>query len=321
MAGDGLELIPEADAFRLATPLLAFAAVREALAAAAAGRAWSNPVLIAPGLGDGESFSIKSGAARGDRLVGAKIGSFWPGAPQHGRPRHSSLVVLLDADTGRARTVVEAGAMNGRRTAAANAVATDLLARADSRTLSVIGAGAQARYEIEALLRVRNFERIMIASRTSEAAQALARRLTDDGLAAEATDIAVACRAADVLVTATPGRAALFDADLIAPGVHISAMGADQAGKQELPPALLRRARLFADWPQQSLMIGEFQSVRGEAQSGAIAITAIGEVISGREPGREDPAEITVFDSSGLALQDLFVAAAVREAWRAEAAA
>jgi ornithine cyclodeaminase len=317
MAGEPLQLIAEADAFRLATPELCFSAVREALAAAASGEAWNNPVVIAPGLEAGESFSLKSGGARGARLAGAKIGSYWPTAASHGLPRHSSVVVLLDPDTGRAACVVEAGPMNGRRTAAADAVATDLLARPDSRVLSVIGAGAQAAYEVEALVRVRGFERICIASRTPEAAARLAETLRGQGLPAEAMELRTACEAADVLVTATPSRAALLEAGWIAPGTHVSAMGADQRGKQELPVELLGAAGLFADWPEQSLAIGEFQ--RLSEIPAAKPPTAIGEVILGRAPGRTSVGEITVFDSSGLALQDLFVAAAVREAWRAAA--
>lgn len=317
MAGEPLELIAEADAFRLATPELCFDAVREALAAAASGQAWNNPVVIAPGLEPGESFSLKSGGARTARLAGAKIGSFWPTASAHGMPRHSSVVVLLDPDTGRAACVVEAGPMNGRRTAAADAVAVDLLARPDSRVLSVIGAGAQAAYEVEALVRVRAFERICIASRTPDAAARLAEKLRGQGLPAEAVEVRAACEAADVLVTATPSRAALFEADWIGPGTHTSAMGADQKGKQELPVELFPRAGLFADWPDQSLAIGEFQRLSDVSGSGVARPTSIGEVILGRAQGRTSAEEVTIFDSSGLALQDLFVASAVREAWRA----
>jgi ornithine cyclodeaminase len=318
MAGEPLRLIDEACAFRLATPGLCFQAVRAALAAAAGGDGWNNPVVIAPGLQPGESFSLKSGGARAARLAGAKLGAFWPGAAGHGLPRHSSVVLLLDPDTGRAAFVLEAGPMNGRRTAAADAVASDLLARPDSRVLSVIGAGAQAAYEVEALARIRSFQRICIASRTADAAERLAAGLRGRGLPAEAHETRAACEAADVLVTATPSRAALFETEWISPGTHVSAMGADQKGKQELPVELLRRANLFADWPAQSLEIGEFQRLGDAAGAAVRRPAAIGDVILGRAPGRTSAEEITVFDSSGLALQDLFVAGAVRDAWLAE---
>lgn len=315
MAGEPLRVIPEADALRLATPELAYGAVRQALEAVVSGEAWNNPVVIAPGLNPGESFSLKSGGARPARLAGAKIGAFWPTAPDHGRPRHSSVVVLLDPDTGRAQAVIEAGPMNGRRTAAADAVASDRLARPNARVLAIVGAGAQAAYEAEALVRVRRFERILIASRSPGAAERLAERLRAQGLPAEAASAQAACQAADVVVTATPSRAPLIEPDWVRPGTHVSAMGADQAGKQELPAELLQRASLFADEPGQSRAIGEFQRLGPDTP-----VTAIGEVLIGRAPGRRDAGEITVFDSSGLALQDLFVAAAVRDAWLAEQA-
>lgn len=313
MAGEPLRVIAEADALRLATPALAYAAVRQALEAVVSGEAWNNPVVIAPGLNPGESFSLKSGGARPARLAGAKIGAFWPTASDHGRPRHSSVVILLDPDTGRAQAVIEAGPMNGRRTAAADAVATDRLARPDARVLAVIGAGAQAAYEVEALVRVRAFDRILVASRTADAADRLAQSLCGQGLPAEAAAAQAACEAADVIVTATPARAPLIEAAWVKPGTHVSAMGADQVGKQELPLELLQCAVLFADEPGQSRIIGEFQRLRADAP-----VTAIGEVLVGLAPGRRDADEVTVFDSSGLALQDLFVAAAVRDAWLAE---
>ena len=204
--------------------------------------------------------------------------------------------------------------MNGRRTAAADAVAADLLARPDARTLSLIGAGGQARYEAEAVARIRPIERILIASRRQESAEKMARELASLAKVVEAVDVRMACEAADILVTATTAKAPLFEASWIAPGTHISAMGADQVGKQELPSALLETSRLFADWTKQSVEIGEFQHVgRGDGE-GASRITAIGDVLRGCAAGRTSDRELTVFDSSGLALQDLYVAAAVLEA-------
>jgi ornithine cyclodeaminase len=117
-----------------------------------------------------------------------------------------------------------------------------------------------------------------------------------------------ACEAADVIVTATPARAPLFEAAWVRPGTHVAAMGVDAKGKQELPPALLERARLFCDLPEQSRTIGEFQHASAQAQAG---LRAIGDVLRRGEGGRTDPAEITVFDSSGIALQDLTIARAI----------
>ena len=309
-----MKVITEHEALALATPARAYDAVRAALIAAADGTGVINPVVFGPGIGPGDVFGVKSGSSRSGRVLGAKIGGYWPGNDAFGLDRHVSVVVLLDPDTGRAMATIEAGAMNGRRTAAADAVAADLLARPDARTLSLIGAGGQARYDAEAVARIRPIERILIASRSQESAEKMARELASLAKVVEAVDVRTACEAADILVTATTAKSPLFDASWIAPGTHISAMGADQVGKQELPPALLETSRLFADWTKQSVEIGEFQHAGRGAGEGASRITAIGDVLRGYAPGRTSDGEITIFDSSGLALQDLYVAAAVLEA-------
>ena len=127
--------------------------------------------------------------------------------------------------------------------------------------------------------------------------------MRDQGVEAEPASPESACRQADVIVTATSSTAPLFEAGWVRPGTHIASMGSDAAGKQELPPQLLERASLFCDLPEQYRVIGEFQHAPQEATA-----TAIGHVLSGAHPGRRSPAEITIFDSSGLSLQDLYVA-------------
>ncbi len=114
-----------------------------------------------------------------------------------------------------------------------------------------------------------------------------------------------ACSAADMIVTVTPSREPLFDAAWVQPGTYIAAMGADGPGKQELPLALLARASLFCDLPEQSVKLGEFQSIAAEVASGDFVLTAIGSVLLGLHPGRVTDQDVTIFDSSGLALQDI----------------
>lgn len=131
----------------------------------------------------------------------------------------------------------------------------------------------------------------------------MAAELRSQGLKAETALPKAACAAADIIVTATPAKSPLFEAAWVRPGTHLASMGSDAPGKQELPPQLLAEASLFCDLPEQSRAIGEFQ----HAPAAAI-LTAIGDVLSGARPGRRSPDEITVFDSSGLSLQDLYVA-------------
>jgi ornithine cyclodeaminase len=140
--------------------------------------------------------------------------------------------------------------------------------------------------------------------------------LSGKGLRAELTPAERACRNADIIVTATTARAPLFQVGWVRPGTHVASMGSDTAGKQELPVELLRTGRLFCDLPVQSVRIGEFQSVANEVATGAVALTAIGTVLAGRAPGRRSDDEITVFDSSGVALQDLYVATALIRRWQ-----
>lgn len=309
-----LVVVREEDAIRLLTPQLAYRAVERALVALADGSGKLNPVVIGGGLAPGQSFSIKSGAAGGERLVGLKVGSYWPGAELHGLARHGSSIFLLDAETGRLRAIVEASRLNGPRTAAADAVAASLLARADSRTLAVIGAGHQAEHEVRALCAVRPIDRVLIASRSTERAQALAAALQDCASTVTAVDAQTACRAADIIVTVTTATAPVIEAGWVRPGTHIASMGSDQRGKQELPVALVERGALFCDLPAQSLAIGEFQHVAAQVEAGTLRLTAIGDVVRGAGPGRISDDAITIFDSSGTALQDLYVAQAILDA-------
>jgi ornithine cyclodeaminase len=307
-----LRVVSEAQSSQLATPSLAFEAVRDAFIALADGSAVANPVAAGLGPKEGTEFAVKSGCVKGANVVGAKIGSYWAGNETLGLPRHASTVFLLDPRTGHIEWAVEAGALNGWRTAAANAVAASVLARPDSRIVSVIGAGHQAEYEIRALCERFEVERVLIASRSRDRAEALASIVKPHvGVTVEFAELDEACRRADILVTVTPARAPLFDASLVRSGTHVAAMGTDRIGKQELPVSLLHNARLFADFPPQSRVIGEFQHVAGEIDSGRLEVTAIGDVLRGVAAGRIDEEEITVFDSSGVAIQDLMVASRI----------
>jgi ornithine cyclodeaminase len=307
-------VVSEAQTLERLSPELVFRAVKDALIAATDGSATLNSVVMGHGLNDGEVFAVKSGAAARARIVGLKIGSYWPGNTAD-TPRHASTIVLLDPDTGHPAAIIEATKLNGPRTAAADAVAADALARSDASVLTIIGAGHQAAHEVRALCAVRPIKRVMIGSRTPAGAKLLRDQLAAElRIDVETADLERGCREADILVTVTPSRAPLFDSTWLKPGVHVATMGSDQQGKQELPLDLLKRARLFCDLPSQSLSLGEFQHVRLEVESGAIALTAIGDVLTGRAKGRRCNDETTVFDSSGLALQDLFVAVALLRA-------
>jgi ornithine cyclodeaminase len=199
--------------------------------------------------------------------------------------------------------VIEAGTLNAYRTAAADAVAAEALAHPDAATLAIFGAGHQARYECTAVAKVRPIRRVLVVARNPAQATVMIAELAAQGITAEPASAEAACSAADIIVTATSATVPLFKAEWVRPGTHVASMGSDATGKQELPPELLAGATLFCDLPSQSRVIGEFQ----HAPDGADLI-AIGEVLAGRHPGRRSDQEITVFDSSGLSIQDLYIA-------------
>jgi ornithine cyclodeaminase len=306
-------VIPSETCMKLIDRRIAFEAIRAALIAAADGSGSVNPVVIGRGLNDGETFSMKSGLLRGLPAVGLKVGGYWPGNDAKGLPRHQSAILLLAPASGRLMAVVEGGALNGLRTAAADAVAASVLARADAATLAIFGAGKQALHEVRAICDTRPIRRVFVASRNAASADAMSAALRGElppEIQIASADAEHAARGADIIVTATPARAPLFDAAWVRPGTHVASMGSDQVGKQELPPALFARARLFCDLPQQAVVIGEMQHAKALVDGGQ-PLVAIGDVLRGAVAGRTSDDEITIFDSSGIALQDLAIAAAV----------
>ncbi|MFN4167376.1 MAG: ornithine cyclodeaminase family protein [Pannonibacter phragmitetus] len=307
-------LITEAESSAIITPELAFSAVRDAFIAAVAPGAASFPVVAAHGSDPQNRFTIKSASAAS--LAGLKVGAYFPTNDARGLPRHASTIVLIDQTTGRIGALVEGSAVNCYRTAAADAVATDALARPDAGVLTLFGTGHQAAYEAQAIARIRTLSRVLVVGRDPSRATVFAEKLRRSGLPAEAAEAETAVRGADIIVTATTATAPLFEAAWVQPGTHVSSMGSDSQGKQELPADIFRHARLFCDLPEQSLRIGEFQHAGPEATP-----TAIGAVLSGKEPGRQDESEITIFDSSGISLQDLHMAKAILDRRAASSAA
>lgn len=298
--------VSEEESAALVTHELAYDAARRALLAAVDEDAHSFPPVLGHGSARANRFTVKSASTA--RVAGLKVGSYWPGNADRGLPRHNSLVLLFDQEVGRIGAVIEAGQANAYRTAAADAVAADVLARPDARSLAIFGTGHQAFYECAALARVREFEVVRVVARDAGRGAEFVRRLAGHGLTGVLSSAEEACRSSDVVVTATTSRAPLFEAGWIGPGTHVASMGSDARGKQELPPELLATARLFCDRPAQSREIGEFQHAPAGAEP-----TALGHVLAGRQPGRRSPDEVTVFDSSGIALQDLFLALALLE--------
>jgi ornithine cyclodeaminase len=307
-----MKFMSEEESAALVSHGMAFDAAREALITVV-DDAVIFPAVLAHGSSPANRFSIKS-AATGS-FAGLKVGSFWPGNQDRGLPRHNSLVLLFDQDIGRVEWVIQAGQVNAYRTAAADAVAADALAREDASVLTIFGAGNQAFYECLAIARVRPIRQVLVVARDKGRAEPFVEALRNAGLQAAQAQAQHACEQAHIVVTATSAREPLFDADWIRPGTHVASMGSDAAGKQELPPALFERAALFCDHPAQAVVMGDLQHFAGDRAR----IVALGDVLLGRASGRTSPDQITVFDSSGIALQDLTIARSLVAAREAQA--
>ncbi|MFD5793393.1 ornithine cyclodeaminase family protein [Streptomyces diastatochromogenes] len=284
---------------------LALQAAREAFAATVDGAVF--PSLAVHGSDPRNRFTLKPAASA--THAGVKIGSYWPGNPEQGLPRHHSTLLLLDQTIGRIAAVLEVGEANAYRTAAADALAVDLLARPDASTLAVFGTGHQAAYEVRAVSRVRPIDEVLVVGRDKDRAARIAADLAAEGRTVTVTGAEEACARADVIVTATNARAddpPLFRARWVRPGTHLSCMGADAPGKRELDPELFSVARVFCDLPEQARRMGDSRHAPEET-----VLTPLGEVLTGRATGRGDDADITVFDSSGIGLQDLYLGLAL----------
>jgi ornithine cyclodeaminase len=194
------------------------------------------------------------------------------------------------------------------RTAAASALSIDVLAKSNAQVLGVIGAGKQAEYQIRAALLRRPFKSILIANRTQKKALELAGKIKDVGIDVECVSHQNLCERADVIISVVSSHQAQFFSHWIRPGTHISAMGTDTKGKQELPMDLFSQASIFTDDIAQSTTIGECQHaiLGGIVQSDSIKF--LGDVIAGSFLGRQSDMDITIYDGTGTGLQDLWVA-------------
>jgi len=301
---------------RALAPARCLAALEEAFRAPDAARAHR---ALAWDVADGV-FHVKASALTVPRAVFvAKINANFPGNPARGLPTIQGVAALFDAAEGRLLALLDSPELTALRTAAATALAARYLARRDATRLLVCGCGRQARAQVAALLGVLPIARAalydLVPERAARLADDLAREL---GLATSVVPSpAAAARASDVIVTCTTARSPILGEDDVAPGTFVAAVGADHPEKQELAPRLVARARLFVDSEEQAAECGELHHAlaAGAATSDSIA-GRLDQLVRGERPGRRDACEITLFDSTGIALED---AAAALAAWQAVA--
>jgi alanine dehydrogenase len=290
------------------SPERALEAVRQAFVAYARGE-WSMPPKVyVPAYPEGD---FRAMPALGGGHAALKWVTSFPGNPQRGLPTVMGLVLVSDASNGVLRAILDAGSVTALRTGAAAVLAAETLGRKDAARAVVVGAGVNGRAAARTFLaRGRDVALWDVDPARAEIAAA--------ELGASVATSREDALGADLVVTVTPGHEVLFPAGSLQPGQHVSLMGADGPGKAEIAVEELVRSRVFCDDWEQASHNGELAHA---VEAGALVrerVTELGAVLAGEADGARSPEEITTFDSTGLAIQDLAVARAALERYAAE---
>ncbi len=323
MTASPLLLLPAAEVTALLDVDSCLEAVERAFRLLGEGRA-QPPALCGLHVGGG-GFHVKAAVLDGGSSAGAqrrtwfaaKVNANFPDNPRRrGLPTVQGAVLLMDGESGRPLALIDSGALTALRTAAATAVAARWLARPDSQVATLAGCGVQGRAHLAFLRAVLpRLRRVRLYDPDAAAVTAATAAAEALGLAVEATnDLAAACRTSDVCVTCTPARQPLVAAGDVRAGAFVAGVGADNEEKHELAPDLLAAATVVVDLLAQCERIGDLHHalVAGALARGDVH-AELGAVVAGARPGRQADDEVIVFDSTGMALQDVAAAAMVYE--------
>jgi len=316
--------ILSAEDVRKALPMAtAIEAMKQAFGQYSAGRAIVPLRVRLEGASENSAALFMPAVLRDTGEMAVKVVTVYPTNLALGLPTIHALVLALDAQSGRPLALLEGASLTAIRTGAASGAATDLLARSDARTLAIFGSGAQARTQLEAVCTVRSIERAWIFSLDLPGANAMVEQMAGKGPVPDSLVIAAtagqAVAEADVICTATTSSTPVFDGADLRPGTHINAIGAFTPTMQEVDSTSVRRAVVFVDareaaWAEAGDLIIPMQ--RGEISADKVK-GELGEVVNKTILGRESPAQITLFKSVGLAVQDAVAAGrALAEAQR-----
>jgi ectoine utilization protein EutC len=313
-----VRLVTEQQVRGLVSPADAVTAVRAALVQLARGAVVMpepSELDLAEARGD---MHVKGAYLKGAPYFSYKAASGFYDNPQRGLPVNAGLVLVFDAATGFPSAILfDNGYLTDVRTGAAGAVAADLLARPVVTKVAVLGAGIQARRQLELLLQVRSPAQVSVWARRPDQAAEYAREMTGSlgvpvtpsGSAQDAVD------GADIVVTTTPAREPVVSAEWLRPGQHVTAVGADLPDKQELDPAAFARAdKVVTDSVSQAVRSGDLHHAIADGQFSRSDIYAeLGEIAAGAKPGRERDDELTIADLTGLGVEDAAMANLVAE--------
>ena len=304
-------IVPESAIADLVSRKDSFDAVEQVFASMSKRSAYNFPV-IRESIGHADAlYGFKSGFDRDALNLGLKSGGYWPGNEVKGLTNHQSTVFLFDADTGKCRAVVGGNLLTALRTAAASSVSIAHLAPKDARVIGMIGAGHQSAFQLRAALEQRDFEKVIGWNYHPEMLSRLEEVAQEVGLPFEKVELDQLGAEADVIISITSSFDPILMDAHVSDGTHIACMGTDTKGKQEVEAALIARATVFTDEVAQSVSIGECQHAIAAGLITQDQISELGAVINGDHPGRTSDGEITLFDGTGVGLQDLAVADAV----------
>jgi len=303
-----LRIVPAKDVRALLTMDRAIDLMREAMALVGRNET-VQPLRSALWLPDKRGvLGLMPGYVAKPERLGVKVLTVMPSNFAKGLPSHQGMVMLFNTESGAAEGIIDAQTVTAIRTAAATAVATDVLARRDAKTLAFFGYGEQAETHYEALRRVRKFERLLLWGRDAKKAAAFASHYKSGPLPIEVVDTAEeAASRADVICTLTAAIDPVLFGRWLKPGTHVNAVGSGTAREAELDIDAVKRARMFADNRDGVLgQSGEFLRAKAAgAVDDAHVLGSVGDVIIGKIPGRQSAEEITLFKSLGMAVEDL----------------
>jgi len=285
------------------SPERAVEAVRDGFIAYARGE-WAMPPKLYVAAYPNGDFRAMPAIGAGHAVL--KWVTSFPVNLEKGLPTVKAIVLVSDAETGMPVAVLEGSALTALRTGAASVLAAETLARADAETVAVIGAGVNGKATARTF--IARGRKVLLWDVDPERARAAAEQLGAEVAASREQALA-----ADIVATVTPGRQIIFPEGSLRPGQHISLMGADGPGKCEIAPRELARTHVFCDDWAQASHAGELQHPLREQLLEQAQVTQLGDVLAGLAPGRASAEEITTFDSTGLAIQDLALALAVLE--------
>ena len=251
----------------------------------------------------------------GSDVAAVKIVNSHPENRLKGLPTVMGVTVLVSPETGAPLCIMDATLLTSLRTGATSSIATDLLAKKEAHVFGMVGAGAQAQAQLEAIVKVRDVKYIKVFDRVISRAKEFTSQMSQifGSIHIEvAITVAEAVKGSDIVTTVTPTKSPIVMDTWVEEGVHINAVGADAPGKQELDPKILKRAKVVVDDLEQASHGGEINvPIRNGTMKVEDVYAEIGDLIAGKKPARTSDKEITIFDSTGLAIQDAAAASAV----------